>query len=44
MLIEFGPKSVEINPRVYVSLAEILEGDVMDISSLNGQKGFPRNC
>ena len=29
--VEAGPDSVEINPQVYVALAELLEGEVLDI-------------
>ena len=29
--VEAGPDSVEINPQVHVALAELLEGDVLDI-------------
>ena len=29
--VEAGPDSVEINPQVYVALAELLEGEALDI-------------
>ena len=29
--VEAGPDSVEVNPRVYVALAELLEGETLDI-------------
>ena len=29
--VETGPDSVEINPQVYVALAELLEGEALDI-------------